>query len=274
VRTFLACIGLLATIGVVDWVTGTQLRVFPLYFAPIVLVASRLSRRYALSTAVASTVIWVGSNSLAEDSAETPLGIQVINSFAMLIAFAIVAVTFAELRLRLRNERESSRTDALTELPNRRGFNERAAVLLAAASRTDRPMTLAYIDLDHFKSVNDEHGHATGDAALRAAANVLRTGTRHGDVIGRLGGDEFAALFPDMTPANAREVLERLRRAIATAMTERGWPITASIGAVTFTAAALDLAGAIAAADETMYQMKQAGKNRVDVRDVAEPRQV
>ena len=263
-----ACVALFAIIGFLDWLSGTQLRVFPLYFIPIVLVASRMSRRYALATAIVAAAVWVTANSAGGYDDEVPLSIQVANAITMLIAFALVSVLFAELQLRLVRERESSRTDVLTELPNRRGFTERVGLLLAAGRRSERTMTLAYIDLDHFKTVNDEYGHATGDAALRAAANVLRTGTRLGDVVGRLGGDEFAVLLPDTTMTQAREVLERLRRAIAEVMTERGWPITASIGAITFNAAALDLTAALTGADRAMYEVKQRGRNRVHLGDI------
>ena len=263
-----ASLALFALIGFLDWLSGTQLRVFPLYFIPIVLVASRMARRYALASAIVASIVWGIANSMAGYDEGVPVPIQVANAGTMLISFALVSVLFAELRLRLLRERESSRTDALTELPNRRGFTERVGLLLAASRRSGRTMTLAYIDLDHFKAVNDEHGHATGDAALRAAANVLRMATRLGDVVGRLGGDELAALLPDTTSTRARTVLERLRSSIAETMTEQGLPITASIGAITFNAADLDLTAALSGADRAMYEAKQRGRNRVHVEEI------
>lgn len=265
------CIFLFGAIGFFDWLTGAQLRVFPLYFVPILLVASRLSRGYALASAAIATVIWVTANSLVEDATAIAFPIQAANAVTMFAAFAIVAVLFAEVRERLRAEERSSRTDPLTQLPNRRGFLERADVLIAAGRRSARSMTLAYIDLDHFKAVNDEQGHAAGDAALRLIANLLVQATRVGDIIGRLGGDEFGALFPDTTVHDAQVMLERVRGQIADQMRERGWPITASIGAITFSASSYELSQAIGAADATMYAVKQGGRNRVQVDEPKRP---
>jgi diguanylate cyclase (GGDEF)-like protein len=154
--------------------------------------------------------------------------------------------------------------DALTGLGNRRLFERRAAELLPAAEAAARPLALALIDVDHFKSINDGHGHAAGDAVLAALAQLLRENTRGGDVLARLGGEEFVVLLPDMPHARAVEVCERLRERIE----QRRWPalpapctVTASIGLAS--APGYDLADLLRRADAALYEAKRGGRNRV-----------
>ena len=265
----IACTIGLGAITVVDWWTGTELRIFPLYFVPITAVALRASRRHSVAMSVVATGCWHVANVLALETRQLATYVQVLNVLTMFVAFALVGLLVSELRARLRREEETSRTDVLTGLPNRRGFMERAHVLLAANRRSARPMALAYFDLDHFKRVNDEHGHAAGDSALVATAEVLRQRTRDGDVLARFGGDEFGALFCDADMDEVHGVLERIRASVEHTMRERSWPITSSIGAVVFTSDEIDIEEVMAAADRTMYAVKQGGKNRVQVEGVA-----
>ena len=217
---------------------------------------------------VVATACWHVANVLALETRQLAGHVQILNVITMFVAFTLVGLLAFELRTRLRREEESSRTDSLTGLPNRRGFTERADVLVAANLRSARPMALAYLDLDHFKLLNDEHGHAAGDAALAMVADIMRRYTRSGDVLGRFGGDEFGALFCDAKMEDIRAALERIRAAIELAMDARSWPITSTIGAVVFKPDAIDIEEAMAAADRAMYAMKQGGKNRVQVEDV------
>ena len=129
----------------------------------------------------------------------------------MAIAFGSVALLAAAQRDWLRRERAISRTDGLTGLLNGRGFYEAAAVELARSSRYRHPLTLAYVDLDDFKEINDRLGHARGDAVLVAVAHALRRACRSTDLVGRLGGDEFVVLFPETDRDAAEAALVKLR---------------------------------------------------------------
>jgi diguanylate cyclase (GGDEF)-like protein len=153
------------------------------------------------------------------------------NWLSQLSAFSLVGVLMSELHRRLQTERSLSRQDTVTVLANTRGFYEQASLLLTVAKRTSVPVTLAYLDLDNFKAVNDRHGHEAGDRALSEAATVLRRHARASDVVARLGGDEFAILLLDAGPEAARTMLERIRSLLSEAMKNRAWPITVSIGA-------------------------------------------
>jgi diguanylate cyclase (GGDEF)-like protein len=180
---------------------------------------------------------------------------------------------FLERFFRLTQELESARTraevlartDDLTGLLNRRAFYEQGHYLLDQARRHKRPLAILLLDIDHFKAINDDCGHAAGDSALRAIASTLRRACRRIDIVGRLGGDELAVLLPDTTTQGATMVAERLRRDLAeTRLRERGKEIllTCSMGVAggeppdTFDELLLR-------ADRAMYQAKGGGRDQV-----------
>jgi diguanylate cyclase (GGDEF)-like protein len=256
------CAVAVAAVGLVDYVTGYEIRAYPLYFAPIAFGAWRLPRLWSFLVAVASVMAWAVSNAAA-GAQYTEDYVWLINACAHFLAFALIAVLISELRRRLAIERDLSRVDPLTGLANSRAFYERAEVLLAIARRTGAPLTLAYIDLDNFKTVNDEHGHPEGDRALAEVAKVLRTCSRASDIAARLGGDEFAVILHDARPDVAQATLERLRVRVLEAMAENRWPITLSVGALSYPRAPETLEKAVQDADAVMYRVKQAGKDRI-----------
>lgn len=270
VRVFLLSALGIGAVGIVDHVTGVELRVYPLYFPSIAYGAWSLSRRASMVLAVIAAAVWLMAN-LLEDSGYTTTAIWAVNGLVQLLAFVLVAFLISELRRRLRYERQLSRTDSLTGLSNSRAFHEDTRLLLAAARRHRLPVTLAYLDLDDFKLVNDRHGHEVGDQALSAAASVLRSHCRASDLVSRLGGDEFALLLFGADCEKAETVLERLRLAVSDAMRDQGWPITTTIGAVAFVDAPPDLSTALTTADALMYRAKRAGKDRVTVERAVPP---
>lgn len=126
--------------------------------------------------------------------------------------------------------------------------------------RYGRPFTLAYIDLDNFKMVNDSSGHAAGDQVLRVVVDTLKRNIRGSDVIARLGRDEFAVLFLESGKQNVRIIVEKLAGCVDHAMKKNGWPVTFSIGAMTFGRDfPRDLQEMITAADRLMYEAKARG---------------
>jgi len=127
----------------------------------------------------------------------------------------VVGLLIATLRRSLTRERELSRTDPLTALSNSRAFYEEARRLLALCRRQHRPITVAYIDVDNFKAVNDRLGHQAGDELLKGIALQVRASIRPSDLSARLGGDEFAILLPELSQRDAGLTLERLRASLA-----------------------------------------------------------
>jgi diguanylate cyclase (GGDEF)-like protein len=156
-------------------------------------------------------------------------------------------------------------TDGLTGLLNRRSFEARTTVRL----REGGPISLVLCDLDHFKRLNDTHGHDAGDRALRLFARVLQQTVRAGDLVGRIGGEEIAVLMPGCRPESAAEVMDRLRLALANATARSNCPpFTVSCG-IADGAVADDYEGLFTTADRALYQAKAAGRDRVVIHGVS-----
>jgi len=258
-----AAVGMFA-IGGIDYASGAELRIFPLYLAPVSFVAWYRGRSSALAAAALCAGAWLGANLMAGLRFSHP-AILVANTFVQGVSFAIVGYLIATLRVALVQERGLSRTDPLTALLNQRAFHEDAAGILARCRRAGHPITVAYIDLDDFKTVNDTLGHETGNAVLLTTAGQLRRAVRPSDVVARIGGDEFALLLPEVGPSAAALTLERLRSSLAVVDPSGRNAVTVSIGGVTFTTPPDDVAEMLARADSAMYEAKASGKNRVHV---------
>lgn len=156
-------------------------------------------------------------------------------------------------------------TDALTGLPNRRHVLSRLNVLLRDGRLRARPIALMFLDLDHFKQLNDRHGHGVGDDALCATARALENGLRDQDLLGRYGGEEFVIALPGSDRETAVAVAEGLRLAVAQIAlpeADAGLTITASIGLV-MRMPGEQAESLLERADHAMYQAKAQGRNRV-----------
>jgi diguanylate cyclase (GGDEF)-like protein len=149
-------------------------------------------------------------------------------------------------------------TDPLTSLANRRSFRDRLEAECARSARAGIPLGLALVDLDHFKRVNDTHGHQAGDAVLRELADRLRRCARREDIVARVGGEEFAWLLPEADLDAAMEAAERLRRRIAGEPFPIVGRVTASIGVATLGAGPDEL---VRDADRALYRAKDAGRD-------------
>ena len=181
---------------------------------------------------------------------------------AALAAFYRHTILKAEGRLR-----KQATQDPLTGLANRSHFEALAAHALARSQRDGAPVTLLLCDVDLFKRVNDQYGHAVGDEVLVAMAAILTRNLRDGDVLARWGGEEFLALMPASAMEAACATAERIRSAIAQAPLDVGQAriaLTMSFGVAQVHSAG-DLQDAIARADKALYASKNAGRNRVSV---------
>jgi len=172
----------------------------------------------------------------------------------------------AELGMLTRKLRTAALTDALTELPNRRYGMKRLESEWASTERTGRPLTLVMMDIDHFKAVNDNHGHDVGDAVLRDVAKVLRDSTRQSDEVCRIGGEEFIIICKNTDEHDGRIVAERVRSAVEShVVAEPGFDssVTLSLGVAAFSSGVNSITGLFKAADEAVYAAKTQGRNRV-----------
>lgn len=162
--------------------------------------------------------------------------------------------------------RSLAERDALTGLHNRRSFDEHLNAEVARFDRYRRPFALVMMDIDHFKSVNDQYGHDAGDAVLRRVGQVIATSLRDVDVAARYGGEEFALLLPETDKTDALEIAERIRKRIAEAPVEwRGQSIavTSSAGVAAIPERNVDVTNVVRVADQLLYEAKRQGRNRV-----------
>ncbi len=184
-----------------------------------------------------------------------------------LLFFGVLMLVNEDLNASMRH---LAQRDSLTNVFNRRAFLDLLHKAVSLGQRQNKPVPLLLLDLDHFKVINDTHGHLQGDQALRHFVQVAESVIRHEDVLGRLGGEEFAIFLPNSTFAEACSVAERLRTAVARAKTalDKGTvALTVSIG-VTACASPQDIEAALQRADDAMYRAKEQGRNRVAVAPV------
>jgi diguanylate cyclase (GGDEF)-like protein len=187
---------------------------------------------------------------------------------SIMLALSLIVATTLDLVTQLKTDSE---TDKLSGLLNRRGFDEAANALIRECAAANRPAALVIADLDHFKSINDTFGHATGDRVISAFGKLLRAASEAGMVAGRIGGEEFAVLIPGSTPSAARLFAEGVRAAIGAVeidgLRDRS-RLTASFGVCTL-AAGDTLTDMLHRADDALYMAKRDGRDRVRVLSTA-----
>ena len=258
----LAAVGMLVAIAVVDYLSGYEIQIAVVYLIPIFYAATRINRSAGLCFAGLSSVLGIGSDLLA--GAHYSSGLVLVIVFVLRTALFLVFVeVIAALRHALEREKESARTDSLTGVSNRRHFIELAGADLAFARRYRRPMTVAYLDLDNFKQINDQLGHQAGDEVLKAVARTVRSRLRVTDVVGRLGGDEFAICLPETDAEAAVQVLGKLRQECAAALPDNAHSVTVSMGMVTYAYPPATVDELLDHTDTMLYAAKREGKNRL-----------
>lgn len=218
--------------------------------------------------AVKLNVYDFGFGGLSEDlMASVHLGVAMIA-----LAPVLVATYNAEKRRQFSELEHAARFDMLTEALNRGAFVQEAEALMQTLSAQRRPVAAVLVDVDHFKRVNDLHGHAAGDLALIALSAAIRKSIRQNDLFGRLGGEEFVLLLPGANASEALLVAERLRSYVERMQTTLAngdiLNLTVSVGLSNSPDASADLAEMLLFADRAMYEAKRAGRNQVQVQDV------
>lgn len=248
--------------GAAEEAAGGDVPLTLFYAAAVAFASWFLGRAGGLAIAAASAVSWLAAHRATRNGALRP-GAQ-LASFAMqLAAFAATALVIAALRARRRRETALARTDTLTGLLNRRGFLEIARREVARSARTGRPLTVARLDVDGFRAINEHGGQEAGDRVLAGVASGVRSALRAVDVCARVGGDEFAVVLPETEAASVEAVLDRLRLVATQSAAENGAPVTVSLGAATFERAPASLDEALRAADRLLYAAKAGGRNGV-----------
>ncbi|MBL7996519.1 GGDEF domain-containing protein [bacterium] len=247
-------------IGLADYVTGREVVLSVFYAVPLVFIAWYSRFTTALVMAILTAIIWFLANYL-DGTAYPHWAIPYWNSLVRLSFQLMLIFLTTKLKNALQFEKSLARVDSLTRLANGRGFQELAMLELQRSSRAGRPFTVAYVDLDNFKYINDTFGHDKGDALLIEVATIFRKSLRTIDQAARLGGDEFALLMPETDLDAAKVVITKVREALQTAMQQKQWPVTASIGVLTFDVPPASVNAMIKMVDDLMYTVKKSGKN-------------
>ncbi len=245
---------------------GLIARSDPLGSAPLFYLWAIVFAAYFCSTRVVVTVYLACAASLATGLALNETHILRLDTFdgvmsaVGLIAFVVTAMTNRERRLRTALA-EAAEVDPLTGLHNRRAFNPRLDAMAAAAAVRHRPFSLVMFDLDHFKRVNDEHGHLFGDEVLRRFGAILRAQSREEDLAGRFGGEEFTAALPGADTAQALRFAERVAAAFAELAAD-GFAPAVSAGVCSLTAEGESGQTLLQRADAALYAAKEGGRCR------------
>lgn len=269
-----AAAALLALTALADGYTD-RLLLLPVYALPVALAGWGLGRAPALGWAAAATIaalVLEGVSGSALDGGVSGAGVVAWNTAAQLAALVVVALAASALRARSDTPGERvAETDDLTGVLDGASFRELVDLERSRALRHDRPFTLAYLDADRFRQVNELRGYGTGDRTLQLIASVLRDNLRSMDSVARLGGDEFGLLLPETGKGAAELALAKLRSCLAEAMGTRELPITFSIGVVICLGPPESVDRLIHRAHALMYRVKDAGGDGLAIEVLDDP---
>lgn len=234
-----------------------------MYLVPVTLVAWYVGVAWGIVISFVSALLWGMANLGMVGILADGYGGFLWYAASQLITYLLVTVLVSALHNALESERRLARTDYLTGAGNTRAFFDIASQELKRVRRYNHPLTIAYMDLDSFKLVNDRFGHSAGDEVLRTVVDTLSGNLRVNDFVARLGGDEFAVLFPETGLEAARVIIPRMRQQLLETVHLRGWPVTFSIGVLTCAVPPEDVDSMLRLVDGVMYRAKRSGKNRV-----------
>ena len=270
-RPVLVVLGVVAIllIGVGDYFATKRLLEFSVFFVlPISFFTWFITQKAGLVVCVFSAAIILGVN-LGSTTDLANLDVAYWNAAVWFGFFLLSVFIVSDLKALHQRERRLARIDSLTGAATRLAFYEFANDEVHRARRLKQPTTLAYLDIDCFKQINDRNGHGMGDKVLIAVARSMKAGVRRTDMVARMGGDEFALLLPNTHKDAAATLLKKVSSLLRASMKERRWPVTFSIGAVTFRNAPESVEQMLERADEMMYSVKQSGKNRIEQQEMS-----
>lgn len=255
---------LVAAISRLSFLVNQNINFCLFYLIPILFVTRFAGKESGFLVSIISAAAGAALNFL-HGSKELNLAIY-LNAALNLTLFILATHLFSELQQAIHREKTLARIDYLTGLANRALFFELAQLEIKRAYRYRHPITIAYIDIDDFKLVNDKLGYRVGDLVLQEVATALKNNLRQTDIIARLGGDEFAIFLPGSGFEPAKIVLQRVQEQLVAAMQKQGWPLTFSIGAVTLVNPPDSVNEMLEKADCLMYFVKNNGKDGLEHR--------
>jgi len=261
-RALVLSVTLLLAFAGLDYAAGYEINLTALYLVPVFIATWNVGRSAGIALALASAALSTAGD-LAAGAPHRPWLIPTTMTLLWACLFVVFVLVLTQLRRSLEREKALARVDALTGVANRRYFVELLDVELSRARRNGRALTVAYVDLDNFKQVNDEHGHDAGDELLKTVARTMRSRLRVTDSIGRMGGDEFAICLPETGEQAAEVVLADVRQQVVAAVADGSPRVSLSVGAVACAAPPDSIDALLHRADQALYGAKRNGKNQI-----------
>jgi diguanylate cyclase (GGDEF)-like protein len=260
-RNVVASISIAAILllGLTDYRSGPEVAFSVFYLLPLSLIALQAGLRLGICACLVAAATWAVAD-IAAGQHYSARWIYVWNTSSRLFVFVIVVTLFHHVRRSLTLQEELASRDSLTGVFNWRAFDRLATRSFIAVDRLQHPFTIAYVDLDNFKSLNDTLGHAGGDDVLETVAHALESHTRESDVVARLGGDEFALLLPQTDSSAAAALMNDLLPRVLQALSKFPMRVTFSAGAATFLVPPRSTDDMVDKADRLMYDAKRAEK--------------
>lgn len=267
--TLFVSLVMIAVLGFLDYISGYEMSFSIFYLVPISYAAFFAGAPAGIFISMVSAVTWLAAD-LSYGHQYSNVAIPVWNMITRLGYFILHTLLLSKFVKLHGVTRNLSITDPLTGAYNWRFFEEVVAREKERSRRTGKPFTLAYFDLDNFKSLNDSEGHSVGDDLLKALTEEIKKEISSRDLLARLGGDEFLILLTETGPDEAKNVVGRINEGLLKTMNKKKWPVTLSIGVMTFGNFSLEINRMVKMVDDLMYKAKKSGKNRVEFMSVDE----
>ena len=253
----------LIPIAYIDYISGNELLLSAFYLLPVSLVALNLGKPLGIFAGVISAVVETMVQILEGGFYYSSVLIHFWNMGILLAIYIVIAVLVSSLNDAYKKEKGLARKDFLTGTNNWQAFAELAEREVERSKRYKTNLTIAYIDCDNFKMVNDTLGHHTGDMVLRNVASIIGEHIRAADIMARLGGDEFVVLFTDARPDGAELSISNIRTLLLEDMKKNNWGVTFSIGMLSFVIPPRSVETMLKMADIVMYDVKKSTKNAI-----------
>ena len=258
----IAAVTLLACIGIIHYLLSPKFTLSLTYLIPVGFASWYIGTHYGLFLSVLSVATWIFVET-ASTQAYSPIRTYFLYAIARLSFCVGTTLLLGRFKTALNAERTLSRVDYLTGAMNWRSFYESASMEIERCNRYGCNFSMAYIDIDNFKDLNDRCGHTIGDNVLRAIANTVKMNIRKVDIVARLGGDEFVILSPETTDKVASAAIKKIKNALEQHKYLKKFSITVSIGILICKACPPSVDRMTTLADSLMYSAKKRGKNEI-----------
>ncbi len=263
-RAVTVATALTSVLGCADFMTSSEISFSIFYLIPITAAVILSGRQLGLIFSVICALVWITAD-IASGLDYHVWYIPVWNTLVRFGYFTFHTVLLNQLLTTISMIQAASLQDPLTKAANWRYFEQYSSQLLQQAGRDNIKMTIAYIDVDNFKKINDSFGHGVGDEVLIHIAQTIQSQIRSQDMIARLGGDEFAVVLNNTDLATSQEILDRIRRATLQEMQAKNWDVTLSIGAMVFSVLPMTITPMLKMVDNLMYDVKKNGKDNIKI---------